>query len=117
MRRLPLFIVLVGLYGASSLAEERRPGKPRTFQPTELTEQEREEAKTRARYKMGTWRDIEEAPPESHFPWLAVGFTLLTMGVVSPFAWSAYKRTAKDLEHVEAVHGPIKRRARPAEEE
>jgi hypothetical protein len=118
MRRVHLFIVLAGLsYGASALAEDRRPGKPKTFQPTELTEKEREEAKTRARYKIGTWQEAEADAPEAPFPWMPVGFTLLTLAVVAPFAWSAYRRTAKELEHVAEVHAPVKRRARPAEEE
>jgi hypothetical protein len=85
-------MVLGALTGAGEAKAKGTQGKPQEFVPTELTEKEREAARVRARYHMGVYREDEDLPPETRFPWVQLGATLLTFAVVSPFAWSAYKR-------------------------
>jgi hypothetical protein len=88
-----------------------RRGKPQDFQATEMTDEEREAARVRARYRMGTWREAEPVQAEPKFPWMPIGFTLLSFAVVAPFAWNAYRGTAKELANT-ATFGPQPRRRR-----
>ena len=94
MRRSLRFVFLsLALYGAAAAAKSGFRGKPQDFVPTEMTEEEREAARVRARYKMSVYHEPEDAPKEAKFPWMQIGFTLLTFAVASPFAWASYKRT------------------------
>ena len=74
-----------------------------TYQPTELTEDEREAARSKARYKMGTWKESKVPPPERPIPWMPLGFTLLTFAVVAPFAWAAFRRHVEEAPDVNAI--------------
>jgi hypothetical protein len=89
-----------------------RPGGVQPYEAVELTEEEREAARHRARNKMGTWRETVLPPPESHFPWMPLGFTLLTFAVVTPFAWSSYRRHVEQAPDTRAF-GTQRRRAAP----
>jgi len=88
-----------------------RRGGVQPYQPTELTEEQREAANTRARYKMGTWRETQLPPAEPLIPWMPIGFMLLTFAVVSPFAWSSYRHHVGQFPDGRAVGGA---RRRPA---
>lgn len=93
MRRvLRLLLLLSAFVGGETFAKGNFRGKPQEFVPTEMTEKEREAARVRARYRMGVFHEDEDIPQETKFPWMQIGFTLLTFAIVSPFAWSSYKR-------------------------
>ena len=88
-------------------------GQVKAYLPTELTEEEREAARVRARYKMGTWRESEAPPPEFAFPWMPLGFTLLIFALAAPFAWSAYRRDAKEMPDTKAFGASRRRPKEP----
>jgi hypothetical protein len=92
-------------------ASDRRRGGVQPYQPTELTDEQREAANTRARYKMGTWRETQLPPPEPRFPWMPIGFTLLTFAVVAPFAWSSYRHHVGEIPDRRAFGGARRRSA------
>ncbi len=106
------------LTGATALgANERRSPKPAEFQTNEITEAERAAARERARHRMNAWK-TDEPVPEYKFPWMLLGFTVLTIGIAAPFAYGAYQRQAKELREAEAfaATGPRKRKAADEEE-
>lgn len=109
MRRLPWILVMACVLSSTMVFAQRPAGKPQDFQARELTPQEREESRTKARYKMNTWHEAEEnLPAETPFPWMPIGFTLLAFAAVAPFAWAMYKRMSSELEATEAAAAKIR---------
>lgn len=104
MRRLPrLFFLTLGLLlttGALA-ANEKTEKRRRIADYQDVTDEDRAAARERARNRLGTFS--EAAPePEYQFPWLAVGFTTLTLAIAVPFALAAYRRASKEQEDVNA---------------
>lgn len=93
MRRSTLFLALSLLMGASAFAANERRHKPSEYQ--EITEEDRDAARLRAKSKVSTWRETE-LPPEYEFPWMQIGFVALAIGIAVPFGWAAYNRHAAE---------------------
>ena len=100
----------IAAHAANEKAEKHR--KVSEFQ--DVTEEERAAARQRARNRMSAWHETD-LPPEYHFPWMQIGFVVLAFAVATPFAWSAYKRSAKELKEADAFTQPRKRKAPPAQ--
>jgi hypothetical protein len=112
MRRFPIVLALALAVGGSAWAGNEKRRKPAEFQ--DVTEEDRTAARERARNRMTTWREVEPIE-ESHFPWLQVGFIGLTFLIVTPFAWSFYNRSSKELRDADAfANGQPKKRTKPA---
>lgn len=116
MRRSTLFLALSLLMSATALAANERRHKPSEYQ--EITEEDRDAARLRARSKVSTWRETE-LPPEYEFPWMQIGFVALAFVVATPFAVGAYNRHAAEVRAIaEASNtGPRKRAPKAAVEE
>ncbi len=86
-----------------------RHGQVQHYEPTALTEEEREAARARARQKMGTWVESEPPPPASPFPWGPLFATLLAFAVAAPLAWSSYRRHIAEMPDPNALGVPRRR--------
>lgn len=108
-----LLLALGLLTGATALAANERRHKPADYQ--EITEEDRSAARDRARHKVRQWREADPMP-EYHFPWMPIGFTVLTLGLAAPFAWAAYNRHAKELRERAALAPQPRKRTKPTTE-
>jgi hypothetical protein len=111
-----LFLALSLLMGASAFAANERRHKPGEYQ--EITDEDRNAARERARSRVSTWRETN-LPPEYEFPWMQIGFVALAFAIAIPFAWSAYNRHAAEVRAIaEASNTAPRKRAKaaPAEE-
>jgi hypothetical protein len=108
-----LFLALSLVLGASAFAANERRHKPSEYQ--EITDDDRNAARARAKSKVSTWRETE-LPPEYEFPWMQVGFVALAFAIALPFAWGAYNRHAAEVRAIaEAANtGPRKRAPKAA---
>lgn len=80
--------------GATALAENERRHKPAEYQ--EISDEDRAAARERSRNKVSQWRETQ-LPPEYKFPWMQIGFTVLTLGLAIPFGWSMYRNSSREL--------------------
>lgn len=113
-RSLAALLLSLGLLtGASAFGANERRHKPAEFQ--EISEEDRAAARVRARNKVSTWREADPVP-EYQFPWMPIGFTVLTLGIAAPFAWAAYNRHAKELREREAAAPQPRRRTKATPE-
>lgn len=119
-RSTPLFLLVIGVFLATSaLAANEKRRKVAEYQ--DITDEDRAAARERARSRLGSFQ--ETAPPQEYkFPWMAIGFAALTLGIAAPFAWGAYKRASKEQDDANAfAPGPRKRvkatSQEPAEDE
>ena len=107
-----LFLALGLLMGVSAFAANERRHKPSEFQ--EITDEDRNAARERARSKVGTWRETE-LPPEYEFPWMQIAAVALAFVVATPFAISAYNRHASEARAIaEASNSVPRKRTKPA---
>ena len=95
--RLPSFsrllLVLVLVTGGAALAQRRQL---QTFQGGEMTQEEREAARTRPKYNINAYgKDVQIK--EDPIPWKAIGLGVIAMLVAAPFAWRAYKSTTREM--------------------
>jgi hypothetical protein len=103
------FVLALGLLtGASAFGANERRHKPAEYQ--EISEEDRAAARERARNRVSTWREGTEMPPEYKFPWMQLGFAVLTLSIALPFAWAAYNRNAKEIRDREAALAPAPRK-------
>lgn len=98
------------LSSAHALASGGR--KVQDFQETEMTDEQREDADSRARHRVSRWQEEQKIPEESHFPWMFFGLAAAILAVAAPFAWGAYKRTSDELKEADAFGAPTPRRTR-----
>jgi hypothetical protein len=88
-----LVVVLVLVTGGAALAQRRQL---QDFQGGEMTQQEREAARGRAKYNInGYTKDIRIK--EEPIPWMAIGLAAVAFAVTAPFAWRIYKGTTKEM--------------------
>ncbi|HYO66505.1 MAG TPA: hypothetical protein VEU33_10510 [Archangium sp.] len=95
--RLPLvsrlLVVLVLVTGGAALAQRRQL---QSFQGEEMTQEERDAARSRPKYNINAYgRDIQIK--EEPMPWKAIGLGVIAMIVAAPFAWRAYRSTTKEM--------------------
>lgn len=109
-----LLLALCLLSGVTALAANERRHKPSEYQ--EVTDEDRAAARERSRNKVGQWRETE-LPPEYKFPWMQVGFTVLTLGLAIPIGWAAYNRFSRELRERELVVAAPRKRAKAADVE
>jgi hypothetical protein len=103
MRRVLWLMTMALVLSSVSAVAQRPAAAPKEFRAGEQTVQQREEARTKARYKMNTWHEADDnLPQEFQFPWMPIGFTLLCFAVVTPFAMAMYRRMSAELEATEA---------------
>ncbi len=90
-------VLLVLALAGPALAQRRRMGKFQEPNHQELTDEEMKESRTRRRlapFEISSGDD----EPEEPFPWRAAGLAVLAFAVAAPFAYGAWKATAKELE-------------------
>ncbi len=109
-----LILTLSLVFGASAFAANERRHKPSEYQ--ELSEEDRNAARERARSRVSEWRETE-LPPEYEFPWMQIGFVAAAFLIAAPFAYGAYNRHAAEVRAIaEASAPPRKRKAAPSQE-
>lgn len=112
MRRvLQTVLLVVGLSVAgSAFAAGGGRQKPAEFH--EVSDEERAAARERARNRVPTWSE-SDVPEEYRFPWMQIGFVALAFAVATPFAWSAYRSSAKELRAHNAFAQSQPRKRKP----
>ncbi|HEX5751727.1 MAG TPA: hypothetical protein VFZ09_36245 [Archangium sp.] len=114
--RLPLFsrllAVLVLVTGGAALAQRRQL---QSFQGEEMTQEERDTARSRPKYNINSYnRDIQIK--EEPIPWKAIGLGVIAMLVAAPFAYRAYRGTTKEMSEANTF-GVASSRGEVAEDE
>lgn len=113
MRSSPAFVVLLLLVlGGSAWASGNADRHRRLNGYQEITDEDRAAARERARNPISKYSETE-VPPEYHFPWMQIGFVVLAFAVATPFAWGAYKRSARELKSADAF-AATRRRSKPS---
>ena len=107
-----LLIALSLLLGASAFAANERRHKPSEYQ--EISDEDRNAARERARNRVSTWRETE-LPPEYEFPWMQVGAVALAFAIAAPFAYGAYNRHAAEAREIAAATASPRKRAKAEE--
>ncbi len=88
-----LLVVLVLVTGGAALAQRRQLP---TFQAEEMTQAERDAARSRPKYNINSYNQdiqIKEEP----IPWKAITLGFIAMLVTAPFAWRAYRSTTREM--------------------
>jgi hypothetical protein len=89
-----LLIVLVLVTGGAAMAQPQR--KLQSFEGEVMTQEQRDAARSKSKYNINSYgKDIPVK--DEPFPWMALGLAGLVFVVVSPFAYRAYKSTAKEM--------------------
>jgi hypothetical protein len=111
MRRSLATILLVAslLTGATALAAGGR--KLQEYQEVQQPELQ-DEAQPRGRRRLSTWQEADPLTPEPRVPWMFIGLAAMLVALATPFAWSAYQRTSKELSEANAFAGQAPRRTR-----
>ncbi|WP_395803863.1 hypothetical protein [Archangium minus] len=107
-----LLVVFVLVTGGAALAQRRQL---HDFQGQEMTQEEREAARSRPKYNINSYGNdiqIKEEP----IPWKALGLACIAFLVTAPFAWRIYKGTTKEIAEAN-VFGVSSARVAEGEEE
>lgn len=106
MRRIVPLLFVLCVASSPALAGAGARGKVSEYKESDLTDAERAAAQARAKNKVSVWHEAEPVPAPVEFPWMAVIFTTLVLGIAAPFAWRAYKQTSREISETEAGFSP-----------
>jgi hypothetical protein len=104
----PWLCAVLLLAGAETVAAPG-PGRLQAYQASAQSEEQQAEALRRLRHRVGRFHEVDPPEPATAFPWLGLGFTLLALAVVVPFARAYFRDFTADWPGEEA-QGRVRRR-------
>ncbi|MFZ5440406.1 MAG: hypothetical protein ACOZQL_10375 [Myxococcota bacterium] len=115
-RSIRLMLLTLGLLATTGAlaADEKAEKRRRISEFQDVTDEDRAAARERSRNRLGTFSEPNSQTSEYRFPWMAIGFTVLALGIAVPFAWSAYNRASKEQVEANAFAQPTPRKKKIA---